>query len=184
MKRSVWLVVGVVLVVGLGWYMLRPGGDDTVAVDLVDEFPTAKDKRPTPETFEVIDATLAGVTKRAVYHKGPSRLVQTVVVPENGELRVSLGLLEEGWTVPGDGVLFRILLAAGGPPEEVFNLTLNPYGNPNDRRWYDVNLDLSEYVGETIDLYFNTNSSGPARPPVDDRNGDMAVWGEPRIVHR
>lgn len=184
MKRSVLLIIGVVLAVAIGWYALRSGGGDDVAVDLIEAFATAKDKRPNPETFEIIDATLAGSTKRAVYAKGPSRLVYSVLVPENGELHFSPGILEEGWTVAGDGVLFRVLLGAGGPPEEIFNMMVNPYGNPNDRQWVDQTLDLSDYAGETVDLYFNTNSSGPARPPVDDRNGDMAVWGAPRLVSR
>jgi len=181
MKRRAWLVIGVMLAAGLA---ACSRGDGEVAVDLVEAVATAKDKRPNPETFEIIDATLAGDTRRAIYAKGPSRLVFNTLVPENGELRVGLGLLEEGWTVAGDGVLFRVLLAAGGPPEEILNIMINPYGNPNDRGWYDVSLDLSEYAGEMVDIYFNTNSSGPSRPPQDDRNGDMAVWGAPRLLRR
>lgn len=178
MKRLAWLTFGVVCALAVA---ACSRGDGEVAVDLVEQFDTAREKAPTPETFEVIDATLAGDTRRAIYAKGPSRIVFTTVVPDNGELRVGLGLLEEGWAVAGDGVLFRVLLAAGGPPEEILNLIVNPYGNPNDRSWYDVTLDLSEYAGETVDLYFNTNSSGPGK---DDRNGDMAVWGAPRLISR
>jgi hypothetical protein len=107
-----------------------------------------------------------------------------VQVPDNGELRVGLGLQEEAWTIQGDGVLFRILIAAGGPPEEVLNLVINPFGNPNDRVWHDISIDLSEYAGETIELFFNTNASPPARPPVNDTNGDLALWGAPGVYAR
>ena len=58
---------------------------------------------------------------------------------------------------------------------------MNPYGNPADRKWNEVLLDLSTYAGQTVHIVFKTNSSGPGK---DDRNGDLAVWGEPRIVIR
>jgi hypothetical protein len=105
-----------------------------------------------------------------------------VAVPENGEFKTSLGLLESAWTTPGDGVLFRVLLGAGGPPEEILNIVINPFGNPGDRQWHDVTLDLSEYAGETVDLFLNTNNSPPSHPQRDDPSGDLAVWGDPRLV--
>lgn len=184
MKRPLWLLVGVVGLVAIGWFALRQGSGETVAVDLISEFDRAVDKRPNPQVFSVGEATLAGVTKRAIIVHDPSRLQYSVTVPDNGELRVSLGIREEGWTVEGDGVLFRVLLGAGAPPEEILNLVINPYGNPADRRWHDITLDLSEYAGEQVNLFFNTNSSPPMRPPIDNRAGDLAVWGEPRIVAR
>lgn len=184
MKRPVWLLIGVVLAVLVAWLVLRPGGEGTLAVDLVAQFPTAKEMRPSPDTFQVVEATIAGETRQAILVKESSRLVYSVLVPDNGELRVGLGLLEEAWTVPGDGVLFRILVGAGGNPEEVLNLVVNPYGNPSDRSWHDLSIDLSEYAGETIDLFFNTNASPDQRPPVDNRDGDLPVWGAPAVYAR
>jgi hypothetical protein len=184
MKRTGWLLIGVLALLAAAYFFFRSGSGETVAVSLVDEFPRATEKRPLPDVFSVTDATLAGVTKRAIRVDHPSRLVYAVTVPENGALRLSLGILEPGWTVEGDGVLFRVLLAAGAPPEEILNLVINPFGNPADRRWQDIELDLSEYAGETVSIFFNTNSSPPLRPPVDNRAGDFAVWGEPRVVVR
>jgi hypothetical protein len=184
MKRPAWIGIGVVAALLIGWLVLRPDSGETVAVDLLEEFPKVTHKRPTPESFSVVAATIGGETKQAILIKDASRIIFPVTVPENGELRVSLGLLEEGWTVEGDGVLFRVLVAAGGDPEEILNLLINPYANPADRAWHDLSLDLSEFAGETINVYFNTNNSPPMRPPVDNRNGDLAVWGAPRIVSR
>jgi hypothetical protein len=184
MKRPVWLLIGVVLAVAVAWFALRPGGEGSLTADLVEQFPTATQKRPNPETFQVVEATLGGDTRPAILTRESSRLVYAVPVPDNGELRVSLGLLEEAWTTQGDGVLFRILIGAGAPPEEVLNLLINPFGNPSDRRWHDITIDLSEYAGETIDIYFNTNASPDQRPPVNDTNGDLAVWGAPAVYAR
>lgn len=184
MKRPVWLLIGVVLAVGVAWFALRLGGGGDLRVDLVEQFASAKDKRPNPETFEVVDATLGDDTRRAILAKASSRLVYSVQVPDDGELRVGIGLLESAWTIPGDGVLFRILIAAGGPQEEVLNIVVNPFGDPNARSWHDLTIDLSEYSGETIDLFFNTNASPPSQPPVNDTNGDLAVWGAPGVYAR
>lgn len=184
MKRPVWLLIGVVLAVGVAWSVLRVGGGGELRIDLIEQFESATEKRPTPETFELVEATLAGDTRRAILARDSSRLVYSVQVPDDAELRVGIGLMEEGWTIPGDGVLFRILIGAGGPREEVLNIVVNPFGNPNDRSWRDLSIDLSEYAGETIDLVFNTNASPPAQPPVNDTNGDLAVWGAPGVYAR
>ena len=182
MKRPALLLIGVVVILLLGWWLFRSGGGETVAVNLIDQFGTATEKRPAAETFEIVQAKLGDRTMPAIFAKGPSRLVYEVTVPEKGELRFSLGIKEEGWTIAGDGVLFRVLVGAGGPPEEVMNVVVNPFGNSGDRRWIDQTIDLSGYAGEKVSLFFNTNASPPVRPPVDDRNGDFALWGAPRVV--
>ena len=183
MKRPVWLALGALIAIVVIWLGLRSGGGEATAVDLIAQFPSAPTKRPSPESFSIVDATLGGQPMKAILVKEPSRLVYSLTVPENARLKVNLGILEEGWTVPGDGVLFRVLLAPSNlAPEEILNMPIDPYGNPRDRKWHEVDLDLSEYAGETVELFFNTNSSLPARPPKDDRNGDLAVWGSPRVV--
>jgi hypothetical protein len=182
MKIPTWLLAVLAVVALVAWWALRPGGGERVAADLIEQFPSATDKRPNPDVFSIVDATIGGDTRKAILVKDPSRLVYTATVPDDGQLRVAVALQEEAWTIEGDGVLFRVLVGAGGPPEEILNLHLNPYGNASDRRWNDLTLDLSEYAGETVELYFNTNSSLPVRPPRDDRNGDLALWGAPRIV--
>jgi hypothetical protein len=92
-----------------------------------------------------------------------------------------VGLAEEAWTTEGDGVLFRILI--GAPDErdqiEVLYLLLRPFSTPADRTWRAVDVDLANYAGRTIDLFFNTNASLPGG---DDPRGDLALWGAPRIM--
>ena len=194
MTRQTWYLVGGAAVAVVAWFLLSPGSGERVSANLVDELPKAVERRPAPEVFSVVDSTLGGVNKRAIMVKeaggaegvGPvgSRLKYTVTVPEDGELRFSLGIQESEWTKPGDGVLFRVLVAAGADPVEAFSFHLNPYGNPGDRGWQPGSVDLAEYSGETVDLFFNTNSSPASRPAKDDRNGDIALWGDPRVVAR
>jgi hypothetical protein len=190
MQRSWWFIGGAVAVV-LGVWLFVRSGEGRVAIDLVAEFDNAKEKRPTAADFSVVDATLAGATRRAIRadHSGlgGSRLTYNLTVPNNAWLSVGIGQLESAWTVPGDGVLFRVLVAVGDRTEELLNYTCNPFASATDRRWHEMELDLSPYAGENIDLKFNTNSSppsAPGTPPKDDRNGDAPVWGAPRIIVR
>jgi hypothetical protein len=176
MKRSSWIIAGAVaaVVAVLAWVLLRPR-PERVTIDLIDQFPNAVEKRPTPDVFSIVNATLAGQEKRAIFVKVSSRIAWKVTVPRNAWLDVSAGLLEDGWTTPGDGVLFRV----SANDDELLNVDINPYGNPADRRWQDFMLDLSEYAGETVNIFLKTNAGTPGH---NDTNGDLAVWGEPRIV--
>lgn len=189
MTRQTWYLIGGVVVAVAAWFLLNPSGGEHVSANLVDQFANAVEKRPNPDVFSIADATLGGVTKRAIVVKEPtgaglpgSRLKYSVTVPEDGQLRFSLGIQESEWTKPGDGVLFRVLVSAGTAQSEVMNVQLNPFGNPADRGWHDLTVDLAEYSGETVELFFNTNASPPSRPQKDDFNGDIALWGDPRVV--
>ena len=96
------------------------------------------------------------------------------------QLGVSLGLREESWVRPGDGVLFRVGISRGDVYEELVSLVVNPFANPADRQWYPLLLDLSPYAGDAVEIIFNTNAG------VNSENAanDLAVWGEPKIVVR
>jgi len=140
MTRQTWYLIGGAAIAVALWFVFNPGGGERVSANLVDQLATATDRRPNPEAFSVTDATLGGVSKRAVMVKdatGPglagSRLLYTVTVPQDGELRFSLGIAESEWTKEGDGVLFRVLIGAGSDPVEVLNVQLNPFGNQADR---------------------------------------------------
>ena len=180
MSRNRLLLVAVVVVAGLGlWWYLRSGGEN-VAVDLVQQFAAAK-QQPDAEAFSVGDSAINNESKRAIAVKSlaGTRIIWHVTVPDNGWLKTSLGILEQGWTMEGDGVLFSVGISDGKNYEELLSLTINPFTNRSDRRWNEISLDVSQYAGETVDVIFNTRSG-----TKDNRNGDFAVWGEPRIIVR
>jgi len=146
-------------------------------VSFVDDFAQAVEKRPTNATISVSDVTLAGQTKRAIVAPGSSRIAWTVTIPEHAWLLVSGGLREEAWTTKGDGVVFRISMN----DDEVLNMVIDPFGDTAARRWNDFEIDLSEFAGETMNVFLKTF---PSPPGSNDTNGDMPVWGEPRIITR
>lgn len=178
-RNRLYLIVGIAVLVGLaGWWFLR-SGDENVAVDLVQQLPGAR-QQPNAEALSVTDVKLNDQTKRSISVQNVpagTRITWHATIPDNGWLKASLGIREDGWSVSGDGVEFSIGVSDSQNYDELLRLTINPFTNASDRRWNDISLDLSPYAGETVDIIFNTRSG-----PKADSNGDFAVWGEPRVV--
>lgn len=186
MKRS-GVAIGVVTIVVaiFAAWLLRSGGEHT-AIDLIEQFPTAPTKRPRPEAFKVEDVSIAGVSHKAIAPSEPARVGWHFTVPADGWLKVSVGMKEQSWTMQGDGVIMQIVVVPNGKTsEELMRLHVNPFTEPGDRQWKDLTLDLSPYSGQAVDLIFN-NLSGPdpprGQPFKNDQNGDLPVWGAPRVV--
>jgi hypothetical protein len=165
-----------------GWWLFRRGGGEQ-RIDLVASFDTAE-KRPDASALALEDVELAGISKRAIVAQPlpGTRLIYRIRVPDNGWFSVSLGLKPEAWEKEGDGVLFMVGISDGNAYDELFTQHVNPYGDPTNRRWIPVWVDISTYGGEEVELILNTRS-GPPRQEGDLRN-DLAVWGDPQIVVR
>lgn len=182
-NRSLFVVVGAVAALVLGWWLFgRSGGAG--AFELIDQFAAADKRPPAPGIFALEDVTIKGETKRAIAVT-PSigtRLTFKTRVPDDGWLRVAVGLKEEAWTQEGDGVRFMAIVSDGRASDELFVQDVNPFLNPTDRKWVPVMVDLSAYAGEEVDIMLNTYASAPGKG-ADMRN-DLAVWGAPEIVVR
>ena len=181
-NRSLFIAVGVIAVLILGWWLFGRGRG-AGAISLIDRFETAE-KKPNPGVFAIEDVTINGETKKsiAVAPGMGSRLIFKSRIPDDGWLRVSVGLKQEAWTQEGDGVRFMALVSDGRASDELFVQDVNPFLNQTDRKWIPVMVDLSAYAGEEVDVILNTYGSGPGKG-VDLRN-DLAVWGSPEIVIR
>ena len=177
MNRAVLTAVVIVVLAAAGWYMFRRGSAERI--DLLERYDQAEKKGG---AFNVADETLAGETKRAISAPANGRLIFKVRVPEDGWLKVSLGVKPEAWNTEGNGVYFYAGVSDGRVFEKLFEQTLNPFKNPSERRWIPVTVDLSAYAGEEMQIILNTVASGPGGPP-DDR-GDMPLWGAPEVVKR
>ena len=176
-SRAVLTAVVIIIVAAAGWFVFRRGSAERI--DLLTQFDQAIKKGG---TFTVADVTLAGETKRAIVAPANIRITFRVRVPDDGWLKVSLGVKPEAWTIEGNGVYFYAGVSDTRAFEPLFNQTLNPFANPSERRWIPVTVDLSAYAGEEMEVILNTVASGPGGPP-DDR-GDMPLWGTPEIVRR
>jgi hypothetical protein len=182
-NRSLFIALGVVAILILGWWLVRRGGGSG-AISLVDRFDAAE-KRPNPGVFVVENVTIAGETKRSIAVSPGimgSRLIFKTRIPDDGWLRLSVALKQEAWTQEGDGVRFQAVVSDGRASDELFVQDVNPFLNQTERKWIPLMLDLSAYAGEEVDVILNTYGSAPGKG-VDLRN-DLAVWGAPEIVVR
>ena len=181
-NRTILVVVVVVAVLIMGWWLLRRGGSGN-GIDLLTRFDAAE-KRPNPDVFKIEDVTIAGESKRSITLTPVvgTRLIFKTRVPDDGWLRVFMGLKPEAWTLEGDGVRFMVLVSDGRASDVLFTQDINPFANTPDRKWTPVMVDLSAYAGEEVDIIFNTYGSRPGTP--GDIRNDLAVWGAPEIVVR
>jgi hypothetical protein len=181
-----WFALGAVVGVIALVMWSRSMGSGTLFADLVDHFPTAMEARPNREVFVVGDVTIAGRTLKSISVSQGSRIKWKEPIPSNAWLEVSLGVREEAWTKTGDGVLFLVGISHPGKDgkmvyDELVSLIVNPFGNPADRQWYPLMLDLSPYAGQEVEVIFNTRPGAGAEANADN---DLAVWGAPSIVTR
>lgn len=180
MRRVGPYLLGGALAVGALLFWLSRWSGDTTVVSLTADLSRATEARPSADVFRVVDVSLNGVTHPAIYATAPSRLIFTETVPPHGWLDVALGVREEAWTRENTGVLFMVGVSAGGKYEELVSLIVNPFNNPADRQWLPLKLDLSPWVGQSVQLILNTRVShaGGTTSP------HLALWGAPAIVTR
>jgi hypothetical protein len=179
-RIAVTVVVVILVVLAGAWLLRRSGGGE--AIDLIDQLGSAS-KAPASAAFAVDDVKL-DTAMRAIELPGGagSRITWSVRVPDNGWLRVNVGMRPESWNQPGDGVKFLVLVSDGKSSEELFSQHVDPFNNPADRKWIPVMVDLSGYGGEQVDLIFNTYASMPNTPVNVDN--DLPLWGNPEILIR
>ncbi len=184
MNRAVLTAVVILVLAGAGWWMFRRGAAERI--DLLIRWDTAQKDGAGP--YSLVDATLAGETKKAILAPPNGRIHFKVKVPEDGWLKVSLGMQPESWDKEGDGVYFFAGIGDGRSFEQLFTQTVNPYKNPSERRWIPVTVDLSAYAGEEMEIFLNTRATGPnappGTPPMGDTRNDLPLWGAPEIVRR
>lgn len=173
-NRAVVVVVAVIIVAAVVvWLTRKPAISNQV--DLITEYPQAE-KRPAPESFQLVDVTIDGQQRRSILARPSARLIYTVTVPADAWLETSFALRPEVWEQAGDGAQFRIGVSEGRTYEELLRQYVNPHRG--DRQWFTARLDLSAYEGRTVKLIFNTD---PGPPGDADTTNDEAVWGAPRV---
>lgn len=179
-NRAVLTAVVVLVLLVAGWWLFKRSSRGP-SIDLVSTFATAQ-KQPASGVAEIVDADLNGDKKRAIFTVPPTRLTWKLKVPDDGWLKVDLGMKPEAWDKEGNGVWFYVGVSDGHAFEELFSQHLDPFGNKSDRRWIPIFVDLSAYAGEEVELKFNARTSENGKP--DDSRNDMALWGAPEIVIR
>ena len=191
MKKTHLAFLVAVILAAVGYYIWqRTAGGDHVVLDVADAFaqvPLENRRTNLPDkslAYHVGPETVAGQARKAIYMHPTSRLIfAKQTVPDNGRLRAWIAVKEEAWTQDGsDGVLFRFGVSDGRDYFELLNQHVDPRHQSSDRGWLAVDVDLSAYAGQQVDLVFNTNASLPKQG--DNAAFDFAVWGDPAVIER
>jgi hypothetical protein len=183
MSRTWIALAGAAVVLALMlavWWSARPDDEAPGTIDLVERFPEAE-KRTTVDSlrdaFRIVDVTIDGERKRSIFAHAFARIIWRIEVPRGALLTTAMALEPQVWEKGGDGVLFRIGVSDGKTYEELFKQHIDPHGQPGDRRWHPVTIDLSAWAGQQIDLILNTDAG-----PAGDVIFDWALWGAPRVT--
>jgi hypothetical protein len=183
-KRTMWLVAALVVLVGVGvGYWLWSGTRENVSLDLVEAFRGAEKRSSLAATaaFSMDPQTIQGVTRPSVYMHPSSRVTyKGVTIPPGGHFRAWFALKEDAWDKGTDGVLFSVAISSDGVFEEIVQKVVDPSHNPADRGWVTIDRDLAKWAGKQVDVVFNTRPSLPGYQPNDLY--DFAVIGAPAIV--
>ena len=179
-NRAVITAVVVLVLVAAGWWLFGRRGAGQ-SIDLIETLPQAI-KQPATGTFEVVDATLNGETKKAIFAPAPTRITWRVKVPDDAWLRVDVGMKPEAWEVQAEGAYFFVVVSDGRNADQLFTQHVHPFGNKADRKWMPAFVDLSAYAGEEVDLIFNVRAGREGRST--EFANVLALWGAPAIVIR
>jgi hypothetical protein len=133
--------------------------------------------------IEVRTFTISGETKAVLYeHPIYERLpFRTTVTPASREFSFSVAMqpavYDGSMPLCGDGVEFRLEVRdSAGRIRPLYDRYIDPKHNLAERRWIPGSVDLSEYMGQTIELLFTTTAG-----PKGDTCAAWAGWGDPHF---
>ena len=133
--------------------------------------------------IEVRTFTVSGETKAVLFeHPAYERLpFRTATTPANREFSFSVAMqpavYDGSMPVCGAGVEFRLEVRDGtGRIRLLYDRYIDPKHNPAERRWIPGSVDLSEYLGQTVELLFTTKPG-----PSGDTCAAWAGWGDPHF---
>jgi len=133
--------------------------------------------------IEVRTFTIAGETKAVLYeHPVYERLpFRTTITPASREFSFSVAMqpavYDGSMPVCGDGVEFRLEIRdSAGRTRLLYDRYIDPKHNLAERRWIPGSVDLSEYMGQNVELLFTTTAG-----PKGDTCAAWAGWGDPHF---
>ncbi len=135
---------------------------------------TPEGEDPPPERL-----TIDGEWREVVHAHPPSVHRFRMVPGPQTRLLFGAAVNPAAWPLlRGDGVRFSVSVTGGShPADPAWERLVNPRGNPEDRHWFDGDLDLSAWAGEPVTVELRT-----AAGPEGDEEFDWAVWSDPRLV--
>lgn len=116
----------------------------------------------------------------------PKRIETTVNVPAESYLQFGFGIWKLSLeNTKGDGIQFNLFLKNKGKIKLVYDKYIDPKHYIDDRKWFDVSIDLRDYANQEITLIFEVLGSQINLPPFEskaDNRDDYAAISDPQII--
>ncbi len=178
------VVAQVALHGGLLWLYgraLTPGpAEDGVFYRLLDHRPEVRDA---PAQINFHAAIVVGNEgAETIWSVPPTSLTyRGIALPATGapRFRCKVAIHPLVWSEGNaDGAEFALEVRAGAaPPQRVWSALIDPFGHPEQRAWLPVDVDLSAFAGQTVDLILK-NGPGPA----GNAYADWCLWADPALA--
>ncbi len=137
---------------------------------------------PQPVNFNV-PIEVAGVSRAVIWSAPPAALIYSrIALPADrgSRLRAWIAIHPLVWPDRGgDGARFALEIRSGDgqPAQRIWSAYVNPAHREEDRAWLPVDVPLTPFRGQTVDLVL-VNEAGP------DGNAyaDWCLWADPELV--
>ena len=143
---------------------------------LLFRFPEAEVEASPDGPVGIHPVKVGGEERPSLYAPAPSRVrFRSVAIPRGAHLVFGIGLIDSTIERETDGTLFRVAVAeSSGAAEPIWSRALPFDGEKKNKRWRDVDIDLSRFAGREVDLLLETRRIG------DHANG-WGAWSMPVI---
>lgn len=140
---------------------------------------------PHPVNFRV-DVAIGQETREVIWSEPPTLLAyrQVRLRPGVVHFRCQIAIHPHVWTEGNaDGAEFILEIrpesgeAATTASRRVWSAVVDPFHRGEQQAWVPVDVDLSEFAGQTVDLIL-TNGPGPA----NNAYADWCLWADPELV--
>jgi Gpi18-like mannosyltransferase len=144
------------------------------------QFGAAETHAPFADGVGLTFFEIGGDGRPTLYAHPPAEIRYRLTIPPRARLRFGVALKPEVWSPDkGDGVEFQVCVDDGVQKRTLSTTYVDPKSRPEDRRWRDVDVDLSELAGRAVSLSFLTNGG-----PAGNTDFDWAGFSDPTLVRR
>lgn len=152
-------------------------------IELTQLFDKAEKKTHYPNHISLNPYCTVGSEQYSAILLGPrAKITFDLELPENPIFETAIAIPEGLWNPPADGVNFIVAINHGCScgDEVIFKKYIDPMHNKSDRRWHDVEVDLSPFSYQKVQLILYSDSVG------DDATAwtDWTAWGDPVIINK
>ena len=159
-------------------YSIIPGNFEMKeTIFLIDALGNARINAPADNYVEIQRVNLDRQSRSALFQHPNSEVVfSQIKIGSKAEFTFETGIAESVWERFKGIVMFSVSVISDGATDLIFESSLAPLENPDQRKWHPYQVHLERYSGKTSDLVLSTKA-------LHSSEYAWAVWGEPRIIH-